>query len=126
MMDAANALTARWRGKDGTTIDVAAEASRLTLDVLERTIFSDGFGRDAEELRDAMGVYFNTIGKIDPLDLIGLPPSVPRLSHLRVRSTLRFFESAIDAGASMASPATRPTISSRSSSARSIRKPAGA
>jgi cytochrome P450 len=96
MMDAAAALTARWRGKDGATIDVAAEASRLTLDVLERTIFSDGFGRDAEELRDAMGVYFNTIGKIDPLDLIGLPPSVPRLSHLRVRSTLRFFERAID------------------------------
>src|SRR5580704_19730311 len=96
MMDAADALTARWRAKDGTTIDVAAEASRLTLDVLERTIFSDGFGRDAEELREAMGVYFNTIGKIDPLDLIGLPPSVPRLSHLRVRSTLRFFERAID------------------------------
>src|SRR5580658_8044000 len=71
---------------DAANIDVAAEASRLTLDVLERTIFSDGFGRDAEELRDAMGVYFNTIGKIDPLDLIGLPPSVPRLSHLRVRS----------------------------------------
>ena len=96
MMDAAKALTTRWRARDGATIDVAAEASRLTLDVLERTIFSDGFGRDAEELRDAMGVYFNTIGKIDPLDLIGLPPSVPRLSHLRVRWTLRFFEAAID------------------------------
>jgi cytochrome P450 len=96
MLEAANALVARWRGKDGQTIDVAAEASRLTLDVLERTIFSDGFGRDAEEIRDAMGVYFNTIGKIDPLDLIGLPPSVPRFSHLRVRSTLRVFESAID------------------------------
>src|SRR6202047_1751050 len=89
MMDAANALTARWRAKDGATIDVAAEASRLTLDVLARTIFSDGLGRRAEELRDAMGVYFNTIGKIDPLGLMGLPPSVPRLSHLRVRSTLR-------------------------------------
>jgi cytochrome P450 len=43
-----------------------------------------------------MSTYFNTIGKIDPLDLLGLPPSVPRLSHLRVRSTLRFFETAID------------------------------
>ena len=96
MLQAAQALTARWRNKDGQTIDIAAEASRLTLDVLERTIFSDGFGRDAEEIRDAMGVYFNTIGKIDPLDLIGLPPSVPRISHLRVRSTLRVFEAAID------------------------------
>lgn len=96
MMDAAGALTARWHGKDGTIVDVAAEMSRLTLDVLERTIFSDGFGRGAEELRDAMGVYFNTIGKIDPLDLLGLPPAVPRLSHLRVRATLRLFETAID------------------------------
>jgi cytochrome P450 len=96
MLEAAKALTSRWRSKDSQTIDIAAEASRLTLDVLERTIFSDGFGRDAEEIRDAMGVYFNTIGKIDPLDLIGLPPSVPRISHLRVRSTLRVFEAAID------------------------------
>src|SRR6516162_10206243 len=46
MMDAADALTARWRYMDGATLDVAAEASRLTLDVLERTIFSDGFGHE--------------------------------------------------------------------------------
>jgi len=96
MMDAAEALAERWRRKDGATVDIAVEASRLTLDVLERTIFSDGFGREAEEIRDAMAVYFNTIGKIDPLDLLGLPPAVPRISHLRVRSTLRFFETAID------------------------------
>jgi cytochrome P450 len=96
MLDAANALSARWRGKDGATLDVAAEMTRVTLDVLERTIFSDGLGRDAEEFRSAMGVYFNTIGRIDPLDLLGLPASVPRLSQWRVRSTLRFFEAAID------------------------------
>lgn len=96
MMDAAAALTARWRAKDGLTVDVAAEMARVTLDVLERTIFSDGFGADAEEIRKAMNVYFNTIGRIDPLDLIGLPPSVPRISQLRVRSTLRFFEAAVD------------------------------
>jgi cytochrome P450 len=96
MMGAAEALTESWRGQDGTTVDAAAEMSRVTLDVLERTIFSDGLGREREEFRSAMSVYFNTIGRIDPLDLIGLPPFVPRISHLRVRSTLRFFESAID------------------------------
>jgi len=96
MLGAADALTERWRRTGGAPVDVAAEMSRVTLDVLERTIFSDGFGRNAEEIRAAMSVYFDTIGKIDPLDLLGLPPSVPRLSHLRVRSTLRFFETAID------------------------------
>jgi cytochrome P450 len=96
MMDAADALVERWRRQDGATVDIVAEMSRLTLEVLERTIFSDGLGRDAEEIRAAMNVYFNTIGRIDPLDLLGLPASVPRLSHLRVRATLRFFETAID------------------------------
>jgi cytochrome P450 len=96
MTAAADALVERWRRKDGSTVDVAAEMTRVTLDVLERTIFSDGFGREAEEIRAAMGTYFNTIGKIDPLDLLGLPTSVPRISHLRVRSTLRFFESAVN------------------------------
>jgi cytochrome P450 len=96
MMAAAEALVARWRGRDGATIDVAAEMTRLTLDVLERTIFSDGLGRAPEEFRLAMRTYFDTIGRIDPFDVIGLPPSVPRFAHWRVRSTLRFFETAID------------------------------
>jgi cytochrome P450 len=96
MMDVGTALVERWRRQDGATVDIVAEMSRLTLEVLERTIFSDGLGRDADEIRAAMNVYFNTIGRIDPLDLLGLPAAVPRISHLRVRATLRFFESAID------------------------------
>jgi cytochrome P450 len=96
MMAAAAALAERWRRQDGLTVDVAAEMSRVTLDVLERTIFSDGLGREAEEFRIAMVTYFNTIGRIDPLDVLGVPAFVPRIGQLRVRSTLRFFESAID------------------------------
>lgn len=96
MMAAAEALVARWREDDGGTRDVGAEMTRLTLDVLERTIFSDGLGRAPEEFRLAMRTYFDTIGRIDAFDVIGLPPSVPRFAHWRVRSTLRFFENAID------------------------------
>jgi cytochrome P450 len=96
MMDAAQALTERWaRQTDGATIDVAAEVTRLTLDVLERTIFSDGLGRDAEQFRLAMTAYFNSIGRISPLDLLGVPEFVPRMARLRVRSSLKFFEAAI-------------------------------
>jgi cytochrome P450 len=97
MMEAAEALLHRWRSLgDQMTIDVAAEMARVTLDVLERTIFSDGFGSDAEDVRAAMATYFTTIGKISPLDLLGAPDFVPRLSRLRVRPTLRFFEAEID------------------------------
>jgi cytochrome P450 len=97
MMAAAMALVERWRGAgDGATIDVAAEMAKVTLDVVERTIFSDGFGSDAENIRLAMTTYFNTIGKVSPLDLLGVPDFVPRLGRLRVRATLRFFEAEVD------------------------------
>jgi cytochrome P450 len=97
MMGAAAALIKRWSCLgDRATIDVAAEMARVTLDVVERTIFSDGFGSDAEDIRAAMVTYFNTIGKISPLDLLGVPDFVPRLGRLRVRSTLKFFEAEVD------------------------------
>lgn len=96
MLEAAKSLTDRWHNREGATIDIAGEMTRVTLDVLERTIFSDGLGRDADDFRAAMATYFNTIGKISPLDLLGVPSFVPRACQLRVRSTLRFFESAID------------------------------
>ena len=97
MLQAAEDLVRRWRGQgDGATLDVAVEMAKVTLDVVERTIFSDGFGSDAEAIRVAMATYFNTIGKISPLDLLGMPDFVPRLGRLRVRSTLKFFEREVD------------------------------
>lgn len=96
ILQAVNALVERWRYHDGATIDVAAEMACLTLRVLERTIFSDGFGCKPEEARRAMVTYFETVGRIDPLDLLGLPSWIPRVHHLRVRPVLRFFDRVID------------------------------
>src|SRR5580704_16556143 len=97
MLAAAEALIDRWSALgDRVTIDVAAEMTKVTLDVVERTIFSDGFGSDAEDIRVAMATYFNTIGKISPLDILGVPDFIPRLSRLRVRATLKFFEAEVD------------------------------
>ena len=96
MVDSAHALVERLARHQDQVVDVAVEATRTTLDVLERTIFSDGFGRDAEEIRVAMKSYFDTIGRIDPLDLLDLPAVVPRPSRWRLRPMLRLFEEAID------------------------------
>jgi cytochrome P450 len=96
MVDAAAALAARWEGLDGAVADIAAEMRRLTLDVLQRTIFSDGLGRDTEQFREAMATYFDTVGRIGLFDVIAVPAFIPRLKRLRVRSALRFFECAID------------------------------
>src|SRR5262249_11892042 len=97
MLRAAEDMTARWESADDDeTIDVAAEATRLTLEVLRRTIFSDGLARDTDAFQDAMRCYFDTIGQIDPFDLLNLPDMIPRFTRWKVRPALRFFESAVD------------------------------
>jgi cytochrome P450 len=97
MAQAADELVERWRACDGQLVNVAADVTRLTLDVLERTIFSDGLGRDTEDVRAAMRVYFDSIGRIDPLDILGVPDFVPRLGQLGARRALALFHDAVDA-----------------------------
>jgi cytochrome P450 len=98
MVEAAQALVARWRKHgSGTPIEVTAEVTRLTLEVLERTIFSDGLGRGSEEVRTAMRSYFDNIGRIEPFDFLGLPDFIPRLTRWKLRPALNLFDSAVDA-----------------------------
>ncbi|HVV60660.1 MAG TPA: cytochrome P450 [Pseudolabrys sp.] len=97
MIDSAQEFVQRLRAREGQAVDISDESTRLTLDVLRRTIFSDGFGGDPEEIHAAMKVYFETIGKLDPLDVLGLPAAIPRPSRWKVRPMLRFFEAAVDA-----------------------------
>ena len=53
-------------------------------------------GSHDDAMGHAMAAYFDTIGRIDPFDILNLPNFVPRLGRVRVRKTLRFFEAAID------------------------------
>ena len=96
MIDAASRLVERLAQCEGQVTDLAVEATRVTLEVLERTIFSDGLGRDAEDIRVAMKKYFETIGRIDPFDMLGVPGVIPRPGRWKVRPMLRLFESAIN------------------------------
>lgn len=85
------------RRRDGAVADVGAAMSRLTLEVLEQTLFSQGIGREPSAFQRAVSSYFETIGRIDPLDLLGAPAFVPRLRRRRGRGALQFFDSAVDA-----------------------------
>ncbi len=96
MIDAAAGLVERLSLREAQIVDVVVEVTRVTLDVLERTIFSDGFGRDREDIRVAMKSYFETIGRIDPFDMLGVPDVVPRPGRWKLRPMLRLFEEAID------------------------------
>ena len=97
MLAAATDLAAKWKGVEaGATIDVAAEMTLVTLNVLARTIFSDGLGGNLDDFRTAMNAYFGVIGRIGALDLFGVPKFVPRPGHRRLVRTMSYFEAVID------------------------------
>ena len=85
------------RRRDGAVTDVGELTSRMALEVLEQTLFSQGLGREPSEFQRAVTHYFDSFGRLDPLDLIGAPAFLPRLGRLRGRPALRFFNEAVDA-----------------------------
>jgi cytochrome P450 len=97
MASAAAALVERWCLQDEGTTDIAPEMSRLALDALVRTVFSDGLDGDPESMRIAMMTYFAAIGSIDPFDVVGLPDFVPRVTQWRARPLLRSVDQALNA-----------------------------
>ncbi|HWE05825.1 MAG TPA: cytochrome P450 [Rhizomicrobium sp.] len=98
MKDAADAVVGRWlRNPDESIVDVAQEAAEATLDVLQRTIFSQGIGRSTRDFRLHMRRYFDAIGRLDPCDVLALPAFLPRWTKWRARDSMRFFDAAVDA-----------------------------
>ena len=106
--------------------------TRVTLDVLERTIFTQGLARDPDALGRAITRYFEAIGPIDPLDVFGLPGWIPRLGRIRARPALRFFEEVVGElidepqGAPRVAATPRPATSSPCCSRPPTRRPARA
>lgn len=78
MREAAGDLVERWRRADGEVLDVSAEMAKVALDVLMRSLFSDGFGGDPDQWRKGIRHYFDTSGRIHPFEVLGLPGIVPR------------------------------------------------
>jgi len=96
MAEASQRLVRRWlRRPEGRVLDMALEMTRVTLDVLERTMFTQGLARDPDALGRAITRFFEALGPIDPLDVFGFPSWIPRLGRLRARPALRFFEEVV-------------------------------
>jgi cytochrome P450 len=82
--------------RDGAVTEVGALTSRMTLEVLEQTLFSQGLGREPSAFQRSVTSYFDTIGRLDPLDLVGAPSFLPRFGRRRGRPALMFFAQAVD------------------------------
>jgi len=81
---------------DGSIVDVSLTLGQLTLDMLEHTLFSQGLGPAASQFQHAITRYFDTLGRLDPFDLLGLPDFLPRLNHLRGRASIKLAGRLVD------------------------------
>jgi cytochrome P450 len=97
MVDAVSDRLARFAvaATEGATIDMAAEMTKLTYDVISRTVFSNELETSAEVMSAAVSHYFAVLGRLDLWDFLKIPPWVPRPSQWRVRSATGVFRSEV-------------------------------
>lgn len=96
MAEATREGVERLRRCDGRRIDMSDQMARLTLEILEHTLFSSGLGRHPGEFQQAVTRYFDTIGRVDLMDLLGLPQFLPRFGRRKGRATLEWFGKAVE------------------------------
>jgi len=83
------------RYEDGQVTDVSRDMTTLTYDILAETLFSGeiadvpgGFERQIDRL-------FETMGRVDPFDVLRAPDWLPRFTRIRGRSTMAFFRKVV-------------------------------
>jgi cytochrome P450 len=96
MAEATREGVERLRQRNGRRIDMSDEMARLTLEILEHTLFSSGLSRNPGEFQRAVTRYFDTIGRVDLMDLLGLPQFLPRIGRRKGRATLEWFGKAVE------------------------------
>jgi cytochrome P450 len=80
---------------EGATIDMAAEMTALTYEIISRTVFSSELQTSAEAMRAAISHYFAVLGRIDLWDFLKVPSWLPRPAQWRVRSSTQVFRNEV-------------------------------
>ncbi len=81
----------RYDNASDAPVDMAHEMTLLTYDILARTLFSGEIAGDPGNFAHQVELLFETMGRVDPLDLMGAPAFLPRLTRIRGRKALAFF-----------------------------------
>lgn len=80
------------RYEDATdTVDVAQDMTMLTYEILAETLFSGEIAGEAGSFAHEIDRLFETMGRVDPLDLLRAPEWLPRLTRIRGRKTMAYF-----------------------------------
>ena len=89
MLERTRAFAERYR--DGQTVDIARDMTTLTYDILAETLFSGEIAGESGTFEDQIDRLFETMGRVDPLDLLRAPEWLPRLTRIRGRKTMAYF-----------------------------------
>ena len=72
-------------------VDIAHDMTMLTYDILAETLFSGEIAGGQGTFAREIDHLFETMGRVDPLDLLRAPEWLPRLTRLRGRKTMAYF-----------------------------------
>ncbi len=88
-----DALLTRWEvhAASGATVDAAREMTRLTYDIISRTVFSNEIETPPDVMGEAITAYFEALGRIDLWDVLPLPRWLPRPAFIKAKPAQKIF-----------------------------------
>jgi cytochrome P450 len=89
MLARTQAFAERYEGVERT--DVARDMTTITFDILAETLFSGEIAGEQGQFEKQVDRLFETMARVDPLDILGAPDWLPRITRLRGRRTMAFF-----------------------------------
>ena len=89
MLDRSVEFVARYEA--GGTVDMAHDMTMLTYEILAETLFSGEIAGNKDNFAADIDRLLETMGRVDPLDLLRAPDWLPRLTRIRGRKTMRYF-----------------------------------
>ncbi len=89
MLTRAEAFADRYAA--GGRTEIARDMTMLTYDILAETLFSGEIASEPGTFQREVDRLFETMGRVDPLDILGAPSWLPRFTRIRGRKALAFF-----------------------------------
>lgn len=80
-----------YAARAGQMTDVSKDMTLLTYAILSSTLFSDQIAGEPDTFAHEVERLFETMGRVDPFDLLGAPDWIPRFTQIRGRRSLAFF-----------------------------------
>ncbi|MHB2267233.1 cytochrome P450 [Aliihoeflea sp. PC F10.4] len=71
--------------------DISRDMTMLTYDILAETLFSGEIAGEPGAFAHQVDRLFETMGRVDPMDLLGAPDWLPRFTRIRGKKSLEFF-----------------------------------